>query len=138
MITMKVDRASIRVLEDFTRYGNRVANELESELDAIGNDIRNAILKNMRNTPKTSASRKDGHQVSKPGASPAIDSGHLKDNFEISRIGGTLEVGTNVVYAKFLQKGTKKMKARPFLEAGYNTIDFTMRFSAAVRRGFKK
>jgi phage gpG-like protein len=138
MIEMKISESSLKVLADFRQYSNRVQDELENELDSMGLDIVPAMVKNMRNTPKKSEARKDGHQVSKPGAPPAWDTGHLKNNFEISRIGGTLEVGTNVVYAKFLQEGTKKMKARPFLESGYNTIDFPVRFSAAIRRGLKK
>lgn len=165
MIEMKISESSLKVLADFRQYGRRVQGELENELDAIGLDIITAIKLKMRNTTKSSTpNSKTGHRPSVPGAPPAIDGGRLAGSFEAKRIGGSLEVGTNVKYGAYLQTGTKGgtikvknakvlsngsaffgksvdhpgIKARPFLEPGIEDIDFQARFAKAIARGMQK
>jgi HK97 gp10 family phage protein len=59
------------------------------------------------------------HRASAPGDGPAVDTGRLRASIahEVGRTGTTLvaRVGTDVEYAKFLELGTSKMAARPFL-----------------------
>lgn len=56
-------------------------------------------------------------QVSVPGRPPAEKSGKLKRSiaFEIDKPNLEMVVGTNLEYAKYLELGTSKMEARPFL-----------------------
>jgi HK97 gp10 family phage protein len=58
------------------------------------------------------------HRASSPGQPPAVDTGRLRASIthevEVSE-DITGRVGTNVVYSKFLEHGTSKMAARPFL-----------------------
>ena len=52
---------------------------------------------------------------SQPGEFPAQVTGHLFKNIS-SEVSGLLgRWGTNVIYGKFLQLGTKKMKSRPWM-----------------------
>jgi len=61
------------------------------------------------------------HRASAPGESPAVDTGRLigSVNHKLTENGLTATVGvhdvTNVKYAKFLEYGTGKIAARPWL-----------------------
>ena len=48
---------------------------------------------------------------------PLKQTGHLRRNidYEVDRINLKARVGTNVEYGKFLQKGTSKMRRRPWI-----------------------
>jgi HK97 gp10 family phage protein len=69
------------------------------------------------------------HVASSPGDAPNTDTGKLIQSIQTEIQGDTAYVGTNVVYAKWLEFGTKgktgetKMEARPFLTpAFYNKL----------------
>jgi phage gpG-like protein len=140
MIETKVSGAHMKVFTDFSKYGVKVRDAVSEELDAIALDVVSGIKKAMRRTKKQSKTvGKRGHHPSVAGFPPAVDSGHLRDNIEILRTGDTVEVGSNVKYGAYLQTGTKRgLKARPWLEPGLDSVDITMRMSAAIRRAFKK
>ena len=76
------------------------------------------ITRYRANTPSGSVS-KYKHKVSRPGHPPALDSGTLMSSLShkvkvgIATIIG--EVGSDIGYALFLEIGTSKMAARPFL-----------------------
>jgi HK97 gp10 family phage protein len=56
------------------------------------------------------------HQASAPGETPAIDLGHLVDSIESSLIDSTSsQVATDSDIAPFLEFGTSRMEARPFM-----------------------
>lgn len=58
----------------------------------------------------------DGHQASAPGEAPAIDSGELVESLEVTDvIDGEGAIGTNAEHAEYLEYGTSKMAARPFM-----------------------
>ena len=57
------------------------------------------------------------HQASAPGESPAILSGTLSRSLYYKVRGShQLEIGADAKYAGFLESGTSKMAARPFLQ----------------------
>ena len=64
------------------------------------------------------------HKVSRPGDAPHTDSGtlaeHVQHNLYPTQLRG--EVGTNVVYARALEFGTKIMRARPWLMPAVNWV----------------
>ena len=56
------------------------------------------------------------HRASAPGDAPAVDTGRLRQSISAVRIDtGHWRVGTNVEYALYLEFGTRKIAARPFM-----------------------
>jgi HK97 gp10 family phage protein len=84
--------------------------------------LRGAIIR----TPSGSrAKRIYGAFPSKPGQPPHKQVGVLRGSvtYEVAyAANGTLNarVGTNILYGKFLELGTRKMKARPWLRRSLN------------------
>lgn len=165
MIETKISNAHMKVFAKFGDFAKAAQRELYEELDSIGLDIVNNIKMKMRNTKRQAKSTgTKGHHPSVPGSPPAIDGGRLVNSFETRRIGGVIEVGTNVKYGAYLQQGVKggtvikaknakilsdgknffgksvvqgAIKPRPFLEPGLEGIDFEQRFADAIARGLK-
>ena len=102
--------------------GKNIPNEITERLAIGANDIRNTIILSMRNTPKTGKHYKRGkktHIASSSGNPPAIDSGDLLKSiiFDVRKM--EVEVGSIIdipPYPRYLEEGTKKMDARPWLE----------------------
>jgi phage gpG-like protein len=163
---IKLTGDSVRILAKIGRWPKAVNDEVKNELDAIGQDVRSRIMENMRNTKRSSKSYgKRAHRPSEPGSPPAVDSGKLFGSFEVLTTRRSVEVGTNVIYAKFLEGGSaahkieakrKKglsegkggiyfgpivnhpgIKPRPFLKGGYEGIKIDERLKAAIIRGAK-
>ncbi len=68
-------------------------------------------------------------QASAPGEFPAMRTGHLRRNiqadFDAARM--VARVGTTVAYGKWLEFGTRKMAARPWLSLGLKETADTIR-----------
>ena len=81
------------------RYG------VASRTPRAANELRNSSLKVLR-----------GPSPSAPGSPPGVRSGHLRTSgvsFSSAQVFGlTIDAG----YAGYLEKGTRKMAARPFLQ----------------------
>ncbi len=58
------------------------------------------------------------------GEYPHKDTGRLRASIsnEVDNAAKTARVGTNVLYGKFLELGTKKMAARPFLRPTFDKL----------------
>ena len=83
--------------------------------------IRNRILLSMRNTKRASwfyMRSGQRHYPSAPGSPPAIDRGELIRAITMDADINSVEVGATAgaPYAQNLEDGTKKMKARPWLQ----------------------
>lgn len=55
------------------------------------------------------------HRASAPGAYPATDTGRLVSSIKFRGAEGSWIVGTNVKYGAYLEFGTSRMDARPWL-----------------------
>jgi HK97 gp10 family phage protein len=65
----------------------------------------------------------DNHQASAPGEAPAVDTGTLLNSLTSELEGpGTAVVYTNVEYASYLEYGTSRMAARPFLTPAVEAV----------------
>lgn len=81
----------------------------------------NAVRSLQENTDGTEATRYDPYRkvkVSDPGDPPNTDTGRLARSikFEIEGNGLIGRVGTNLKYGAFLEFGTQRMDARPWLQ----------------------
>jgi len=94
-------------------------------------NIRNDMISGMETTPQTGNSyfrRKQGkkkifHIASSPGNFPAVDSGDLVRSIIMDARFYEVEVGSIITYPaypKFLEKGTARMKARPWVKPVYD------------------
>lgn len=84
------------------------------------------------------------HQASAPGQYPATDTGRLANNVRSelpTNISGmmTARVGTPIIYGKYLEFGTSRMAARPWLMRSFEQakIDIERRLKAAFERKVK-
>jgi hypothetical protein len=135
---------ALKVIEEyFFDLPKKVQNEARDEMAVIANDMRNNIVTAMIRTEKKSTGYRRGnktHFPSAPGNAPATDSGTLIGSFEMDvKLGGAkIEVGTNVLYAKFLEAPKDKRKARPIIENMVQGIDVEDRIATAIQRGFAR
>ncbi len=105
------------------RLKDDAAELVKEEVVGTAIDIRNTVILSMRNTPKTGRvyrrqKGKKRHVASSPGNPPAIDTGELIRSITTDARRRTVEVGAEIgaPHSLFLEKGTDKMGARPFLE----------------------
>lgn len=110
------------------RLARRSYSRVLDELTKGALEIRNEIVLSMRNSPATGRRYRVGknkrgkgvyHRASSPGFPPRPRSGDLINSI-LMQVGHTqVEVGsiiTRPAYPKFLEYGTAKMAARPWLE----------------------
>lgn len=91
---------------------------------AGANATRTIIIKGMQRTPPAPWFYKRGksgraHHPSLPGNFPATDSGALKGSILFDAEGFKFTIGSRILdppYPKFLEEGTKRIFARPWLE----------------------
>lgn len=107
-------------------YGDKCEREIRSEVsrrvDAAGRLLKNRIRQEIGRPQVTrgTGTKKRGLDPSQPGEYPKKVLGHLRRNIEAEHdpATATSRVGTNVLYGKFLELGTRKMKRRPWLSKG--------------------
>ena len=97
-----------------------VANRLQYAARALVNFIRKQLSSSGGPSSAGGAPMVGGVRVAgppAPGGWPHKQTGHLRRNVQqqFDRIRMTARVGTNVLYGKFLEFGTKNMAARPWL-----------------------
>jgi HK97 gp10 family phage protein len=91
---------------------------LFKDADKVIVDSANSLAKEMKKRIKTGA--KSGktygnHTSSAPGQSPANWTGELVNSISAISEGKNSKVIVNANYAEFLELGTSKMRARPFI-----------------------
>jgi len=59
------------------------------------------------------------HRASAPGEAPASDTGNLVSNIMVEDKGESVEVQSKAEYSKYLEYGTSKMEARPYMFPAY-------------------
>jgi HK97 gp10 family phage protein len=115
-------------------FGTDAIKVIDDELRIVANNLRNDIIKSMRSSPANGRhygsyqvyNKKAGsnirrkrtvpHIASSPGNPPRIMSGNLINRIFVDHGEGYSRLYTeNILYAKFLEYGTKKMEPRPFL-----------------------
>lgn len=69
-----------------------------------------------------------GPSPSAPGNPPAVDTGNLRRSIQVKQdtANGDVQVGSNIDYARYLEYGTSKMAARPWLNRSYNNAKTEM------------
>ena len=120
-----------------TAAAGEMTREIEAQLPVCAvqasNELRNAALEVLRgqrdgkryNTPasgrvtynkrsKTAKITYRKYSASSPGEPPAVRTGILRNSWRPVQSGNNPALESNVLYAGFLEGGTKKMEPRPF------------------------
>ena len=113
-----------------------VKNHVKEVLDAMGGDrlgravmaggfVLETAVKVSMSATSHSGKMYGGHRASAPGETPAVDTGVLVNSINTQLVSSSdteaiAEVGTGVEYAEFLEFGTSKMEARPFMRPAFD------------------
>jgi len=98
----------------FKRYAQSFEQKLKQTLGAAGNLVQTSAKESILSGPKSGA-RRGRHTASAPGQAPASDTGFLASHIFVVQKHLEVNVESRADYSKFLEFGTAKMRARPFM-----------------------
>ena len=112
-------------VEDATKALEQVKEDLEKDMQEVllggGQLIRGEAIRSIQQGSKSGKTYKRynptrTHKASAPGEAPASDTGNLVRNIRVKQKSlDIVTVESRASYSKFLEYGTSKMQARPFL-----------------------
>ena len=111
-------------VEDATKALEKVKEDLEKDMKEVllggGQLIRGEAVRSIQQGSKSGKTYKKynptrTHKASAPGEAPASDTGFLVSNIRVKEEKDVVQVRSEASYSKFLEFGTSKMLARPFL-----------------------
>ena len=122
MAKVSVKIKSIKPRYDATLKGYE--KQLRNIVKFAVNDVRNFAITNIARGIKTGNIRPDGSRSSASGEFPATDQGTLVQNITgiIAPQGFSGHVESKANYSSFLEFGTSKMGARPFLQPSLEQV----------------
>ena len=112
-IALNIHNNAIKLIQRSTKTG-RVYTQVFRR-----NKKGRLITVGMRGDSKLGGNLSSSHKASAGGESPATDTGNLVGKIVIDKAtneGDTAFVSSNAKYSRYLEEGTKQMKARPFME----------------------
>jgi len=115
-IQVKVENTQA-VADALRKYGKDAEREIGRAIDKMGLTVTSDVKRKIQRGPKTGEiynRRGKQHRASAPGEAPATDTGTLVSSIYTSKINPlTIEVGSRLDYAYYLELGTVKMDPRP-------------------------
>lgn len=114
-----------KVLKAFRTMGKDMKPELQEVIKGGAQLIRGEAVKSIQTGPKSGRvyqryNPTRTHKASAPGEAPASDTGNLVRNIRVNQKSqNIITVESRAHYSKFLEYGTSKMQARPFLFPAY-------------------
>ena len=122
-------RVAVEGLEELNanlrQFGINAERELSRIVNSTAQDVRTTAVRSIQRGPKSGRVYERGpgnnlsalHQASAPDEPPATDTGSLANSIAVQRTGPiSAAVGTGLVYGIYLEFGTQRMQARPWLE----------------------
>ncbi len=112
---VKVDVKSLNP-RGYKNYTISLKKIIKDKLGIAGNLVKNTAITSIQSGAK-SGRRYGKHTASAPGQPPATDTGVLQTNIVLNMesTGLVANVESRAKYSIFLEFGTSKMKARPFM-----------------------
>ena len=119
---------------DFSRQMKRLGSAFNDAADAgtfvTANEIRTYALKSIQEVSsgnQVKRSRQGGgtytHTAAAEGQAPNTDTGKLVASIATEKVANaTFHIGSNLDYASFLEFGTKKIRARPWLQPAFRAM----------------
>lgn len=142
-----MSKANVRIrgLEELQAQLGRITNATEDVIEGAITDLvlltHSKAVTGIQHGPKSGKAYRRGnvtHRASAPGQYPASDTGRLAAGVLMELPAGNMtgRVGTNVVYGEYLEFGTSRMAARPWLFPSFE--DATRSVAADLQRRFDK
>ena len=130
---MSFDSEAKRLARDLQKLQRQVHKDAYDFCLVSVAEIERTAKTLMRDTPiDESKTYARGHHPSQPGEAPAPDTGTLMrsvtHSVEATFDGAEGNVGSNLEYAKYLEYGTSKMRARPFLSQAITRCQTFMQY----------
>jgi len=114
-MTILVTPKTKSVLIDLQNMQGTTEKGLKKALSLIGGEVKREAQKLIKEGPKTGRMY-GSHQASAPGEPPANRTGRLQRSLKYkTRNHREMTIGAYAEYAGYLEAGTRKMKARPFV-----------------------
>ena len=109
-----------QTLKQLENLESSMEKPLEEVLFGGGQLIRAEAVKSIQSGAKSGIvyekyNPRRSHRASAPGQAPASDTGNLVSKIIVKNNKDTVRVQSNANYSKFLEFGTSKMLARPFM-----------------------
>ena len=109
-----------QTLKQLENLESSMEKPLEEVLFGGGQLIRSEAVKSIQTGAKSGIvyqkyNPRRQHRASAPGQAPASDTGNLVSKIIVKKEAGEVKVQSNADYSKYLEYGTSKMLARPFL-----------------------
>ncbi len=99
-----------------TWYGDQRIAEVKAEVEKRLVKAAIFLKREIQQELSVACGRKGKRRIrSKPGEMPRKDHGELRRSITYTKDGMKIYIGTNKLYAKYLEFGTSKMKPRPFM-----------------------
>ena len=117
--TIKINNLQ-ETLKQLGRLEESMEKPLQEVLMGGGQLIRSEAIKSIQTGAKSGIvyekyNPRRSHRSSAPGQSPASDTGNLVSKIIVKNNKDEVRVQSNANYSKFLEFGTSKMLARPFM-----------------------
>ena len=109
-----------KVLSQLSRLNKELEKPFQEVVKGGGQLIRAEAVKSIQSGAKSGIvyekyNPRRQHRASAPGQAPASDTGNLVSKIIVKKEAGEVKVQSNADYSKYLEYGTSKMLARPFL-----------------------
>jgi len=117
--TIKITNLN-ETLKQLENLSTAMEKPLEEVLFGGGQLIRSEAIKSIQTGAKSGIvyqkyNPRRQHRASAPGQAPASDTGNLVSKIIVKKQAGEIKVQSNADYSKYLEYGTSKMAARPFM-----------------------
>lgn len=102
---------------------------LQKALFQAGFDLENEMIRTVKEVSKGGKYKRGNktHTASKPGDAPNTDTGGLINSIRTKKERYAVEVGSfDLEYARYLERGTPNMEARPFVRPSYDKLEKTI------------
>ena len=141
MVTIRLE-GSKELAAALKSMGPKLRAEVGKAVTATAIELRSDVVKRIKRGPNSGityrkSNPKRVHTASAPGQAPADDMGGLANSIFFDNIGDmTAIVGSRLIYALYLEHGTRNMAARPYFRPAAEEMraKFENRLEAAVRR----
>lgn len=119
MIEIKVDFKTSILKRNLNLFDEKLQRNIQRAIEASALEVRKTAIKNISSgarSGKTYRKKRGLHIASAPGEYPKTDTGRLVASIRTDFGTGYALVGSDLDYSAFLEKGTRKMDKRPWLQ----------------------